>query len=405
MTLKRSLSKKFKNTIEKTKRIVSPSSGSKGYEYDSDSQSSLSLSSFPYSHSNIDQLQPSLMAPYSINNNHNNNNNNNENEHFQGLGIFNINNVTTNTDHNQLQHTPNHSLSSIQKSVSHIISVTTKHTNNNSSNTINNSNGSNISYNNEDHDLKSSSQPVLLYTGKSKASSIRRNKSLQQLHQLDHIDTSIASSPIPINTPSASLSIYSTKESFYDVADEDDNEDGDEKNNEGDFEKDTILLLPIDPVDKSMPPFTSEQLTPIVPQNTNTERSTDRVPLLMSSNLSSTTSTTLSSSYENSTARSTLLNASSLYGSPINPSFSNTSNNKNSTHYSYPESYNLHQMIQHDVNSIFTKFNQIDHFDKDMDIRKNDRLADQMALNILQNISEENVDELSKLKEEISMKF
>lgn len=62
-----------------------------------------------------------------------------------------------------------------------------------------------------------------------------------------------------------------------------------------------------------------------------------------------------------------------------------------------------HEIIQDDVDSIFTKSNQIDHLDKDLDTRKNDLLADQMALNILQNIDEEDVDELSKLKEEISM--
>jgi hypothetical protein len=40
-----------------------------------------------------------------------------------------------------------------------------------------------------------------------------------------------------------------------------------------------------------------------------------------------------------------------------------------------------------------------------LDVRQNDLLADQMALNILQNINEESVDEISKLKEEIRMAF
>ncbi|GMF03433.1 unnamed protein product [Ambrosiozyma monospora] len=56
-----------------------------------------------------------------------------------------------------------------------------------------------------------------------------------------------------------------------------------------------------------------------------------------------------------------------------------------------------------ETESVFTRANQIDHFDKNTDLVENDKLADQMALNILDHISEEHtVDELAKFKEEIS---
>ncbi|KAG0685914.1 hypothetical protein C6P40_004722 [Pichia californica] len=178
---------------------------------------------------------------------------------------------------------------------------------------------------------------------------------------------------------------------------------------------DEILLLPTDPVDKSIPPCTTEQLTPILPVDLENSKmnssyfnidiksnidSLEKPPIPVSNLSSTTTNTVNSSSTENSnTTRRTSI---SLNSSPIRISFSNIQKN-------YPSSstsdYNLHEIIQHDVNNIFTKSNQIDHLDKDLDIKKNDQLADQMALNILQNITEENVDELSKLKEEISMKF
>lgn len=57
------------------------------------------------------------------------------------------------------------------------------------------------------------------------------------------------------------------------------------------------------------------------------------------------------------------------------------------------------------MDPIFIKAHQIDHLDKSLDVEQNDLLAEQMALNILHNISEEAVDELSKLKEEISLKI
>ncbi|ODV87191.1 hypothetical protein CANARDRAFT_21158 [[Candida] arabinofermentans NRRL YB-2248] len=57
-------------------------------------------------------------------------------------------------------------------------------------------------------------------------------------------------------------------------------------------------------------------------------------------------------------------------------------------------------------NNIFAKAHQIDHLDKKLDIEENDKLADQMALNILDKINEEQqIDELTRFKQEISSSF
>ncbi|KAG0690593.1 hypothetical protein C6P40_002225, partial [Pichia californica] len=123
MTLKRSFSQKLKTTIVKTKRIVSPNIGSRKSQssipYDDDLESTNS-SSYSYSYSNSNSDQPDIdnfTIPL--------------NDSYQGLGIVNNNSQNTiktnnnnyyNSNNSNNNHTPTNSISSIQKSVSHIIS-------------------------------------------------------------------------------------------------------------------------------------------------------------------------------------------------------------------------------------------------------------------------------------------
>lgn len=376
MSLKRSLSKKFKNTFEKTKRIVSPSIDSKKNST-SDSNS-------------IDSLTSSS----------------NSNPNF-GLGInVSLNDLMNNSDHSSLpinsNHTPTNSLSSIPKSCSN-------------------------------HDIKlmdqNNQQPALLYSAtlKRRSYSIRR-KSKQHL---DSIDTSITASQnndikYDLNNNGGNDSNSSNTNNNNTSTDNTNNNQKTENNyidDDGYSDRSDVnsiqnshnspskvILLPIDPIDKSIPPCTTEQLTPIIPIsfdsftpdsklltpitpsitydiiNNNGNTLNKQLPPLIISNISASTSFTL-----NSVNTPLTLNSSPMY-------FSSSDNQLNST-------VNDIEVIQNSVNPIFTKANQIDHLDKDLDIKQNDKLADQMALNILHNITEENVDELSKFKEEISMKF
>ncbi|ONH70349.1 hypothetical protein BOH78_2005 [Pichia kudriavzevii] len=130
----------------------------------------------------------------------------------------------------------------------------------------------------------------------------------------------------------------------------------------------------IDLIDTSTPTnITSSIPTPESQDDLLNSQSQDRPSILIPSNYSSTTTSYTLNSFAENSAKCNM------------------------------DLLESHEIIQDDVDSIFTKSNQIDHLDKDLDTRKNDLLADQMALNILQNIDEEDVDELSKLKEEISM--
>jgi hypothetical protein len=296
------------------------------------------------------------------------------------------------TNNTHVDHTPTNSISSIQKSVSNIIK----------------------SYNHLDSEL-----PTLLYTTKRRSNSIRRTRSIRT-QSLDFIDTSNnlsnnISMPTPISLSNSNDQVNlitndnnnscnnNTNQINYDDDDNNNNNNFDYIDNSSafSFEKnDKVILLPKDPIDKSIPPCTTEQLTPIVPvdlvdlnmiNSSYFDVNNFEKPNLLHSNFSSTTSSTMNSFMDNS-IRGT---SSSLNSSPI----------KLSSMLKNEDFSSVQEFVQSDVNPIFTKANQIDHLDKDLDVKKNDLLADQMALNILQNISEENVDELSKLKEEISMKF
>ncbi|VEU21676.1 DEKNAAC102364 [Brettanomyces naardenensis] len=176
-----------------------------------------------------------------------------------------------------------------------------------------------------------------------------------------------------------------------------------------------VILLPIDPIDKSVPPCTTEELTPIIPATLDELRESisfeasinaddigsnqdgaliQRRRALIVSTLSTTSGTAtlatsvashqLSLSLEDITAGSSIQqtgNSAGLYSSLQDEDFKDH------------------------VDPVFCKANQIDHFDRSLDLKKNDKLADQMALNILHNIAEEEADELSKFKKEIPVNF
>lgn len=235
--------------------------------------------------------------------------------------------------------------------------------------------------------------PLLLYSSKLRPSSIRRHSS--QHKQLLDLDTSLPPTtststststsnqlPTPLS-PSHNISTNdttNTAETTFDSSLTDLNP----------CERDLVInnshnqpiLLPTDPVDKSIPPFTPDQLTPIL-LSSSLDNSFEKPSI---SHLNSSSSYTATESSTNTTLPSS---------SPIGLS-SVLSKNDNIL---------SNQIVQTHANPLFTKAHQIDHLDKNLDIRKNDQLADQMALNILQNISEESIDELSKLRDEIKMVF
>lgn len=407
MTLKRSISKKVKNTLARTKRLVSPSIGaitspSSSSRYEDAAEDDDSLSS-GVSTASWD-LSSSAAQERSTH----------SNEPFAGLGIFRESSTAASSP--QQHHTPTNSISSIQKSVSHIISAARPSLNSISTNehsiammpSTSSTSGISAAGAVSSPSVDLNHQPTLLYSGRRKSSITRRSKSIQQVHSLDFIDTSLNTASNTTINPTTHIptpnSFPNCKDYFHDAVKDNSSQSSYHKNDE----EDEILLLPIDPVDKSKPPCTTEQLTPILPLSLNSSfvnggasgngssyfdiNPNDKPPLIVS-NLSSATSTTLGSSFAESNVRGT---PTSSTASPIRITLS-ASNFK-------PEEIPL-ELIQPDVNPIFAKSYQIDHLAKELDPKKKDRLADQMALNILQHITEENVDELSKLKEEISMKF
>lgn len=228
--------------------------------------------------------------------------------------------------------------------------------------------------------------PTLLYSSKLRPSSIRRHSS-QQKQLLDFIDTSLPPAtattisstptqlPTPIKTPTIHDTSIATAETTFDSSISDNfssnvnNNNNNTNNNTNNtnilLPNDHPLLLPTDPIDKSIPPFTPDQLTPIL-LSSSLDNSFDKPSI---SHINSSTSCTATESSTNTTDFSS---------SPI-------------------------LIVQAHANPLFTKAHQIDHLDKNLDIRKNDQLADQMALNILHDISEENIDELSKLRDEINL--
>jgi hypothetical protein len=169
-------------------------------------------------------------------------------------------------------------------------------------------------------------------------------------------------------------------------------------------------------VDSSIPPCTEEELTPIVPtqrdDSGNAIGSFNYFDLSVKSSNTPTgtpNTTMVSGSIPNlgfnsrclsATTTSTPLSFPVQMQDSTSTSLGSISNPITHTHpITHPE------VVQIDVHPIFTRSNQIDHLNKSLDVRQNDLLADQMALNILQNINEESVDEISKLKEEIRMAF
>lgn len=180
-------------------------------------------------------------------------------------------------------------------------------------------------------------------------------------------------------------------------------------------QNDEILLLPLGPNDAPnqeqqqfidvtvIPKNNSESL----PMEINTDYSTVERPTLSLQNPSLTTSSTLSQSPSASSPIGVskslipLLNSTPI----ISTSTANTTVSLVPTTTTIttanPQSDGIETM-QANMDPLFIKTNQIDHLDKSLDVEQNDILAEQMALNILQNISEEAVDELSKLQEEIS---
>ncbi|GMM28219.1 hypothetical protein DAMA08_009350 [Martiniozyma asiatica (nom. inval.)] len=200
-----------------------------------------------------------------------------------------------------------------------------------------------------------------------------------------------------------------------------------------------VILLPMDPIDKSLPPCTTEQLTPIIPMNfellqnkldssprsilaNESNLSNDKKPLILHSISTNTNSTMMSLAesghsittpgsignfniFDSTSGFSTSYTKDSISGNIESSPVKVESNPE-------PQAQIITQNISNDnnpifnseVNPIFIKANQIDHL-QSLDVEKTDRLADKMALNILQNISEENVDELSKLKDEIAIQL
>lgn len=389
MTLKRSLSQKLKRTITKTKRIVSPSIGSKRSSSTTPSTNELftspSESSLPTPNSNsFTDLIPLKSAGR------------HKKRDSRGLEAWEVEQLDHDTptlnglgisqlDSSNSIASLQNSISSIQNSANHLLSLAKPKS---------------VVGTSINHSLDSS--PTLLYTGRKRSGSIRRNTSLKK-HSLEFIDTSNIitmgnSIPTPVSLKGESLYIddYEMK-----PAEKTPNNDSAPTSNQIEHPND-IILLPTNPTDQSLPPCTTEELTPIIPTEQDRNalinsnyfdfKNLERPSNMLNSNWSSSTtnSCTINSSYENS-IRYTSTTPSS---SPLKHTNSIKSDN-----------ILFHEIVQSDcVNPIFTKSNQIDHLDKDLDIKKNDLLADQMALNILRNISEENVDELSKLREEISRK-
>ncbi|KAH3666152.1 hypothetical protein OGAPHI_004341 [Ogataea philodendri] len=156
-----------------------------------------------------------------------------------------------------------------------------------------------------------------------------------------------------------------------------------------------VVLLPSNPGNENAFPCSPEQLTPILPRSSS--------ELLLSPfsvspmKVNNQRSLSINVSTINSNNNQTV--------SMMSPSFDifDTAISKTETATSLP-STEPPPSPQAGVNdqSIFAKANQIDHFDKSLNMVDNDKLAEQMALHILDKISEEHsVDELSRLKDEV----
>lgn len=255
------------------------------------------------------------------------------------------------------------------------------------------------------------SPPTLLYSSRIRSSSIRRHGS-QPKKSLDFIETSLASNPVPLpnSTIKCDTNINPNLSTGSSMSDH------------------QPILLPTDPIDKSIPPFTTEQLTPIIPQDLEKLNKGDRFEKLSNSldnsyekpfisNLNSSSSYSINhpssimdeSSFTTSTSNSPtrlgliFKNDQFLAMGNSNNATTNNSTTNNSTQIDPFGSTT--EVVQANANPIYVQAHQIDHLDKHLDTKKNDILADQMALNILHDISEENIDELSKLKEEIKLIF
>ncbi|GMG22789.1 unnamed protein product [Ambrosiozyma monospora] len=213
-----------------------------------------------------------------------------------------------------------------------------------------------------------------------------------------------------------------------------------------------VILLPLNPIDETIPPCTTEELTPILPiaykdmemnmpsplsspkklihvdqqsQQQQPPSAFFQQPFPMNTMSSSTTTATFFSTGAGttSTAATSLKSPTveqknvfdvGLVKTTSNTSaavFSGSSTRQHSLSFSSISCFNgvtttrpsASSISVSETESVFTRANQIDHFDKNTDVVENDKLADQMALNILDHISEEHtVDELAKFKEEIS---
>ncbi|KAG7859624.1 hypothetical protein KL939_002524 [Ogataea angusta] len=154
-----------------------------------------------------------------------------------------------------------------------------------------------------------------------------------------------------------------------------------------------VVLLPYDPEDQNSLPCSTEQLTPIMP------RSSSELLLFPLQ----------SSPVRHSCQRSVNQNMGS-FNSANTPTVSilsptidlfDSAISKTESNCSLPLTEPPPSPHINNDKSIFAKANQIDHFDKTLDMTENDKLAEQMALNILDKISEEQVDELALLKDEV----
>ncbi|QPG73601.1 hypothetical protein FOA43_000913 [Brettanomyces nanus] len=220
-------------------------------------------------------------------------------------------------------------------------------------------------------------------------------------------------------------------------------------------DEEDLVLLPIDPVDKSIPPCSSEELTPIIPLTLeelqeslsmdltsplltrgeffttvdtlphNNQRSpiSRKRPLIISTLSTTSTTATLATATsvnadgfdlfsDDTTCSGGYSVSSNGVHTPSSISNVNITNNSINNNHSpgTTNSIGLYSILKEEeykdhVDPLFFKANQIDHFDRHLDRKNNDKLADQMALNILHNIAEEEADELTKLREEIPVHF
>ena len=431
MTLKRSFSQRLKSTISKTKRIVSPSLGlvrrssstdnGKGASNDDYSLDSFNESSSTSSVSSAinTKERPLYVVQDSLD--------------LKGLGLGLGLGLGSGPGQGQGQtetlsqsptysspipspthstHTPSHSIGSLQRTSTQLIPMHT-------------------------HTQTQSELPTLLY-GKRRSNSTRASKSLRK-HSLEYLDTAMAMAipgytatshlPTPV---SLSTSTFDERDNSIANARDDrisvikdrtafvedftatcilDTPAGHANDSVPACAEDTeVFLLPKSPVDSSIPPCTEEELTPIVP--TQRDDSGNAIgsfnyfdlPVKSSNTSSGTPNTTMVSGSIpnlgfNSRCLSTTTTSTPLSFPVQMQDSTSISLGSISNPITHPE------VVQIDVHPIFTRSNQIDHLNKSLDVRQNDLLADQMALNILQNINEESVDEISKLKEEIRMAF